>query len=278
MPTTRSTSEDVRHAWDLIAPRYDRLLTPVAARNAERVLAHVRIDPGTRVLDVACGSGALSLPAARRGGTVTAVDLSPRMIELLRERARQAGVQVTGQVMDAHHLDLPDDSFDVVLSQNGVTMSPRLDRTLAEMLRVARPGGQVLVAAFGPLPEVEFLSLFFAGVRAAAPGFAGLPTDPQPPPFQVAAPGALEAALRAAGGTQVAVHRVTWEVPVASAQDLWQEVMASNPLAAQAVAGLSPQQQEGAVDVLDRMLRERFDGRPGGVLPAAMNVGVGAAA
>lgn len=67
---------------------------------------------------------------------------------------------------------------------------------------------------------------------------------------------------------------VTWQVPVRSARDLWEEVTASNPLGAQAVAGLSAQQQEDTLEALDWLLRQRFAGRPGGVLPALVNVGV----
>lgn len=274
MVATEPTIEETGHAWDRIAPRFDRVLGATATQNAELALAHVTVTPGTRVLDIGCGTGALAIPAARLGAEVTAVDVSPAMIELLGKRAAEAGVQVEGRVMDAHHLDLPEDSVDLAVSQNGVTMSPRLDQTLAEMLRVVRPGGQVLVAAFGPLPQVEFLSVFFAGVRAAVPGFAGLPTDPPPPPFQVAAPAALAAALTAAGARDVTVRPVTWQVPVRSARDLWEEVTASNPLGAQVVAGLSAQQQEDTLEALDWLLRQRFAGRPGGVLPALVNVGV----
>ncbi|QOR69321.1 methyltransferase domain-containing protein [Ruania alkalisoli] len=277
MTTIEPTLEQVRGAWDAIAPRFDEFITPAATTNGELALAFADITPGTRLLDVACGSGALAIPAARRGAEVTAVDIAAQMIELLAERARQAGVSVDGRVMDAHALDLPDNSYDVSVSQNGVTMSTQLVRAIGEMVRVTRPGGTVLVAAFGPLPRVEFLRVFFAGVRSAVPGFAGLPTNPPPPPFQVAAPEALAAALTQAGVQEVAVHPVRWEIPVGSAQTLWDEVTSSNPLGAQAVAGLDASQRGEALRVLNGMLRERFDGQPGGVLPALVNVGVGRA-
>lgn len=275
MSTSDPTIEQVRHVWDAIAARFDEFITPTASRNAELTLAHADLGPGVRVLDVACGSGALAIPAARRGANVTGVDIAPQMIELLQERTQAAGVTVDSRVMDAHALDLPDDGFDVCVSQNGVTMSAQLGRCLAEMVRVTRPGGTVLVAAFGPFPAVEFLSLYFAGVRTAVPGFVGLPTDPPPPPFRVAVPETLAAALTGAGVRDVVVYPVSWDVPVASAAGLWDEVTASNPLADQAVAGLDEAQRAQVLAVLDGMLRERFAGRPGGVLRAAVNVAVG---
>ncbi|WP_147916836.1 class I SAM-dependent methyltransferase [Ruania zhangjianzhongii] len=275
--STDPTSDQIRHAWDAIAVRFDQFVTPTATDNAELTLTHAPLGTGTRLLDVACGSGALAIPAARAGATVTAVDISPQMIELLSTRARAAGLTVDARVLDAHALDLPDDAFDVSVSQNGVTMSARLGRCLTEMARVTRPGGTVLVAAFGPLPAVEFLSMFFAGVRTAVPEFVGLPTDPPPPPFRVAAPQALAENLIEAGVRDVAVHQVSWDTPVASADALWDEVTASNPLGGQVVAGLDEGHRTEALAVLDGMLRERFGGSPGGVLRAAVNVAVGTA-
>lgn len=268
-------TDQIRAAWDAIAPRFDAHITPKNLPAGDAILDRWDVGPGLRVLDVACGSGALAIPAARRGADVVGVDISPRMIELLGARARAEGLRVEGRVMDALALELPDDGFDLAVSQNGVTMSPRLGVALAEMARVTRPGGSVVVVAFGPFPRVEFLSTFVAGVRAAVPGFTGLPTDPPPPPFQVADPAVLAAALREAGLGDVSVDTVTWDMPTSSGQDLWDSVLASNPLGGQMVADLTEEQRADAIGVLDGLLRERFGGRPEGVLHAAVNVGSG---
>lgn len=197
------------------------------------------------------------------------------MIELLEARAQAAGLQLDGRVMDHHALDLPDDSFDIAASQNGVTMSPYLGTALAQMTRVTRPGGTVLVAAFGPLPKVEFLSMFIAGVRAAVPGFASPPIYPPPPPFQLADPDVFAQALGGAGLRKVTIETVTWDIPVASGADLWDEVTSSNPIGAQLVADLDEGQQADVLTVLDSVLRERFGDRSGGLLQVAVNVGIG---
>lgn len=273
--TTNPSIDQVRTAWDRLAPRFDEVITPLTLRFGEEVLRRVDLEPGSRVLDVACGTGALAIPAARRGADVTAVDLAPTMIARLAVRARAEGVQVDGRVMDAHDLDLPDGQYDVAVSLNGVTMSPRLSAALTEMVRVTRPGGTVLVAAFGPLPHVEFLSTFVAAVRAVVPDFTGPPLSPPPPPFQLADPDVVVRRLAAAGLREVAVDTVVWEMPVASGADLWAEVTSSNPIGAQLVVGLTEEQEGAALTSLDQSLRARFGGRPGGVLRAPVNVGTG---
>ncbi|PVZ05341.1 class I SAM-dependent methyltransferase [Actinomycetospora cinnamomea] len=272
---TLTTSDQVRTAWDTIAPHFDEFITPINIDPAEELVERLDVGPGTRLLDVACGSGALAIPAARHGAQVTAVDISPRMIELLDARARGEGLRIDGRTMDAHALDLPDDEFDVATSQNGVTMSPRLAVALREMVRVTRPGGRVLLAAFGPLPRVEFLSTFIAGLRAVAPDAVVPPLDPPPPPFQLADPDTFARALTAAGLQHVAIDRSTWALPVRSASDLWNKVTSSNPLGAAMVAGLDEARRVRLLEVLDGVLRERFGGSSAGTLHAAINVGVG---
>lgn len=275
MTTQKPTTEEIRTAWDAIAPRFDAHITPVSSRQGEQLLDRLGVEAGTRLLDVACGSGAVAIPAARRGAEVTAVDISPTMIDLLTARAHAERVQVDGRVMDLHALDLPEDAFDVTVSQHGVTMSPRLDVALAELARVTGRGGTVAVVAFGPLPTVEFLDTFVAAIHAAVPEFAGPPLDPPPPPFQLADPDTFAHALTRAGLHDVTVETLTWKVPVRSGSDLWDEVTSSNPIGAQLVAGLTEAQRAELLQVLDTVLRERFGGATAGVLPAAVNLGTG---
>jgi ubiquinone/menaquinone biosynthesis C-methylase UbiE len=268
--------EQLRDAWDAIAAGYDEYITPLSIRHGQEALRRVDVRPGTRFLDVAAGSGALSIPAARRGARVTAADISPTMIERLAARAAAEGLTgIAGTVTDARALDLPDGAFDVAASQNGVTMVPDLDTALAEMVRVTRPGGTVLIAAFGALEKAEFLGFFISAVKAAVPGFTGPPLDPPPPPFQLADPGAFHDRLTGAGLTRVTVDTVTWDMPVDSAAHLWSEVTSSNPIGARLVAPLSAEQRRDVLSVLDGVLRERSGGGAGAVLQAEVNIGTG---
>jgi ubiquinone/menaquinone biosynthesis C-methylase UbiE len=150
MITTEASK--IRKAWDGIAVNFDRYVTPTAnwvlAKTALRLAG---LKPGMHFLDVASGSGALSLPAARLGAKVLAVDISPVMIERLKARADEEGLaHLKGQVMDGHHLDLNDSTFDIAGSQFGVMLFPDFHRGLNELVRVTRPGGTVFLVTFGP--------------------------------------------------------------------------------------------------------------------------------
>ena len=104
---------------------------------------------GMRFLDVAAGSGALSIPAARLGAQVLATDQSPVMLELLGARARKEGLDIETRVMDGHALELGDNSFDRAGSQFGVMLFPDMAKGIREMVRVIKLGGRALVHAYG---------------------------------------------------------------------------------------------------------------------------------
>lgn len=276
MSTDAATTHEIRDGWERLAARFDEHTTPLTMAFAAQLLDRLDIGPGVRLLDVACGSGALSIPAARRGAQVTGVDLAPAMIERLAARARAEGLDtVEARVMDGTALGFADATFDVAVSLNGVSLFPDVGGGLAEMARVLQPGGWALVAAFGPPDTVEFLGYFLAALQAAVPGFTPPPTDPPPPPFQLADPQTFRQRLTAAGLGDVRVEPVTWEMPFASAAHFWDVVTNSNPLGAALVADLTDQQRADARQVADGMLRERSQGRPEATLIAEMNVGLG---
>jgi len=108
------------------------------------------IQPGLRVLDVACVAGQLSLPAARLGAVVTGVDIATNLIEQARARAADARVPVTFQDGDAEALAFPDESFDLVFSLIGAMFAPRPDLVAAELRRVCRPGGRIVMGNWTP--------------------------------------------------------------------------------------------------------------------------------
>jgi ubiquinone/menaquinone biosynthesis C-methylase UbiE len=101
------------------------------------------IGPGVRVLDVAAGSGNISLPAAQAGGTVVSTDLTPELLQ--RSRARAAALRLTleYQEANAHALPFGDGEFDTVMSAIGVMFAPDHQRAASELVRVCRPGGTI---------------------------------------------------------------------------------------------------------------------------------------
>lgn len=131
--------------WDQTADHYETSAHPFTARFAADALARIAVTPGMRVLDVATGTGALALAAARAGAEVLATDFSPAMVA----RVTAHGVaNLQGRTMDGQALDLPDAAFDAVFSIFGVIMFPDWRKGLREMARVTRPGGRGVVAVW----------------------------------------------------------------------------------------------------------------------------------
>ena len=107
--------------WDVAATHYEKTAHPFTARFAEDALARVALTPESRVLDVAAGTGALALAAARTGAQILATDFAPGMVGRI---AAQGLPNVEARVMDGQALDLPDAGFDAVFSIFGVIMFP----------------------------------------------------------------------------------------------------------------------------------------------------------
>jgi len=113
---------------------------------AVEFLARQSVTPGTRVLDVACGAGQIAIPMARAGADVVGVDIASNLISQARARAKAESLRVRFDQGDAEELPYPDASFDLVISLIGAMFAPRPDRVSAELLRVCRPGGRIVMA------------------------------------------------------------------------------------------------------------------------------------
>ncbi|HKZ71208.1 MAG TPA: class I SAM-dependent methyltransferase [Anaerolineales bacterium] len=136
-------------------------------------VARLRLKPGTRVLDVACGTGNLSLPAARAGAAVTGVDIAANLLEQGRARAAAEGLAIQFDEGDAEQLPYPDASFDVVVSMFGAIFAPRPERVVAELIRVCRPGGRIAMANW---TRGGFIGQVFRTTAAYAPPPTGVPS------------------------------------------------------------------------------------------------------
>ena len=127
--------------FDTIARTYDRLnrLMTLGLDRCWRKRALRGIQGN--VLDVACGTGDMAVSLVERGCTVTGVDISEEMLAI----ARQKAPMVTSMIADAEHLPFPDASFDAVTCAFGVRNFVHLEQGLNEMLRVLKPGGQLVI-------------------------------------------------------------------------------------------------------------------------------------
>jgi demethylmenaquinone methyltransferase / 2-methoxy-6-polyprenyl-1,4-benzoquinol methylase len=158
-------AEGVRTMFDRIAPVYDlmnRVMTAGLDGRWRRLTAEAVVDDGDRVLDACCGTGDLAVAAARRGGQVTGLDFSERMLERARRKAPELE-WVSGDVLA---LPFEDGSYDAATVGFGVRNVENLEHAVTELRRVLRPGGRLGILEItrprGPL--ALFYRLWFDGV------------------------------------------------------------------------------------------------------------------
>jgi len=192
-----------KQSWVHFVP-FETITTPEAAR----LVNHARIAQGMRLLDVACGTGVVAITAARRGATVTAIDLTPQLLERARENARLAEVEVDWHEGDVESLPFEAGQFDAVLSQFGHIFAPRPEVAVAEMLRVLKPGGTLAFSTWPP----EFL---VGQTGALAARYAPPPPNGIPAPVLWGDPKVIEERL-GSGVENIAFRRATMLVPALS--------------------------------------------------------------
>lgn len=268
----------VQNAWDGVAAGYDAYVTPSHMKLSDEALRHVDLWQGARFLDVAAGSGSLSLTAARRGAQVLATDISASMLKCLEARARQERLEnIETRVMDGHELELDDETFDVSASQFGVMLFPDMPRGMRELARVTKPGGRVLMIVYGSPKDIDFIKFLVQAIRAAAPEFPGIPSDPPPLPLQLADPARLRREMEDAGLRDVRVDSTSEELVFRSGDELWHWLCNSNPIVDHILdeLGLTADQRSTIRGALDELVEERADSDGNAVLSNVVHVGVG---
>lgn len=160
----------LRNTWQ--TGDFDRIAKTYAA-GAGEFIERLGISKGMKVLDVACGSGNLSFPAARAGAEVTGVDIAVNLLETARRRASEQGVSIRFDEGDAEALPYADGSFDTVVSMFGAMFAPRPEMVAGELLRVCRPGGTIAMANWTPSC---FIGSMFRITAGHVPPPAGMPS------------------------------------------------------------------------------------------------------
>ena len=172
IPNIEVVKTKMRAAWD--AGDYGTFATYMEP-GAIEILESWNIQPGQTLLDVACGSGQISIPAARAGVKVTGVDIAPNSIEFAKRRAEEEGLDANFHEGDAECLPYDDNSFDVVASIVGAMFAPQPDRVSSELLRVCRPGGRILMVNWTPQGMVGHM---FREIGRHVPPPANVPPPP----------------------------------------------------------------------------------------------------
>lgn len=137
------------------------------------ILASWQIPSGSRMLDIGCGAGQITIPAARTGVQATGVDIATNSLEQARARAAAEGLKVQFDEGDAEQLLYPDASFDTVVSVVGAMFAPRPERVAAEMVRVCRPGGRIMMVNW---TASGLVGQMFKAIAKHVPPAPGIPS------------------------------------------------------------------------------------------------------
>ena len=164
--------EKLRQTW--CEGNYANIAQTLAPSTLSLLQRHP-VTPGAEVLDVACGAGQIAIPAARAGARVTGIDIADNLIEQARTRAAEENLTLQLDVGDAESLPYADDSFDQIYSVIGAMFAPRPERVAAELTRVTRSGGRIVMANWTP---EGFVGRFFATLGRHVP-----PPEQMPSPL-----------------------------------------------------------------------------------------------
>ena len=266
-------SGDVASGWLSGAAARGRALGPVT----ELMLDLAGVTVGSQVLDLGAGTGDQTLLAAQRvgpGGAVLATDISAAMLDLAREAARAAGLlHVQTQVMDAQHLELASGSFDAVIARCSLQFVPDVQRALAEVRRVLKPGGRLAAVVFSSVEKNPYR----AAPQAIASRLAGR-QFPEAGPGQWALndPATLVDAYQQTGFREVDVRPVPIVYRFPSLADALRNLEEAQPLLVKLLDELSEADRATAWAEIERTLQP-FVGPDGFEGPSELLIAAGTA-
>lgn len=218
---TIATKQMIEQLFDGAAKSYNRTGPSIFTQFGARLADRMPFTQGARVLDVATGSGAVLLPAARRVGSegrVFGIDLSAAILHEAENAVRAAGLtNVELRKMDAEHLKFPDKAFDVVTCAFSIFLFPNIEAVLREIYRVCKEGSYIGVSTFGntPPPFNPGWPIFFQQT-AVYPITRVLP--PQPIAY---ASKELDAILNRFGFHSIEIHSEINDIVYENEEDWW---------------------------------------------------------
>lgn len=269
---THEQWQTAARAWNDWTPSLRAWLGPAT----EIMLDMAKIGPGHRVLDVAAGAGDQTLQTSERVGPtgyVLATDISANILDFAAQNARRAGYgNIETRVLDGENLDVPEGTFDAVISRVGLIYFPDQQKALTGMKRALKPGGRVAAIVYSTADNNKFFSIPVSVIRRRANLPPPLPG--QPGPFSLGGSGVLEEALRKAGFRDVQSRAVPAPVRMKSAAECVRFEKESFGALHQMLAGLDDAGREAAWQEIEQELRG-YETSTGFQGPCEMIVGVG---
>ena len=271
-PRGSFASADASVLWRQGAAQREQFLGPAT----ELMLDLANLREGSRVLDVAAGTGEQSLLAAQRLGTtgrLLAIDLAVDMLEEAAASARAAGIDIVEtRVMDAQDLKLEPAAFDAVISRLGVMLVPHPSAVFKGVWRVLKPGGKFAVLVHGAMEHNPWAMVPMSIIRRV--GRLRVPERSEPGRFALGDRGLLTGCFTAAGFRHVAEHTVDATRRYASRAEAFHHLTATQMATRSLQAQLSDAERARALREIELALDE-FVGEDGVALPGQAVVGVG---
>ncbi|GLV60638.1 methyltransferase [Dictyobacter sp. S3.2.2.5] len=266
-PTSWSSSEVAEH-WQQDVERRRRIFAPAT----QHMLEAAELKPGQHVLDIGAGTGDQSILAAQRvgpNGSVLATDISAEMLKIAAQVVKREGLTtITTRVMDARQLDLPDNTFDAVISRLALMLIPNRQLAFREIHRVLKPGGKLAALVWSTPEKNPLFSLPLAIVSTYARG-----EDPSRPGLSALSdPSVFERELTEAGFDEVFTRALPFQTHYASLDAFLQST--GSRLTAGVMEQLNQQEQQHLLEQVRQALSQ-FEGPQGLVAPAEMLLGVG---
>jgi SAM-dependent methyltransferase len=252
--STRDQWDAAAEAWHNWAPTLQQWLGPAT----ELMLDMAGVKPGSQVLDVAAGAGDQTLEAARRvgpGGFVLATDISPKILGLALENARNKGLEnVRTRVLDGENLDVRTASFDAVISRVGLIYFPDQQKALLGMRKALKPGARLGAIVYSTADKNQFFSVPVSIIRRRAS--LPPPAPGQPGPFSLGGDGVLRDALARAGFQDIQEQRVPAPLKMKSAAECLRFEKESFGALHTMLAGLDPSSKDAAWTEIASELRK----------------------
>lgn len=225
---------------------------------SERMVELLEPRPGQRILDLAAGPGETGfkvLPSIQPAGELLSTDAAPEMVEVARRRAAALGLEgVEFAVEDAANLSLSDASVDGIVCRFGLMLVPDMERAAAEIARVLRPGGRLVLAVWASSSVNPWITA--AGRAALDLGFAEPPDHDAPGPFRLGDPERLRSVVESGGLEIELVEEVGVSWSADSADAWWETTRDTSRMLSTLLESLSPAEVIALRDRAAELLRE----------------------
>lgn len=213
--------------WDHVSSGYDDVARWVMKPFSFKAAELVGIKEHHLVIDVACGTGTLSLPIASKVQAIKAIDFSPNMISRLNETIAVKKIQnVQAQVGDGQNLDYTDGQFDAAFSMFGLMFFPDRAKGFSEIYRVLKPNGKAAISGWAPIEKSTLMSVLSDAFKFAYPEAP----SPRKNSMSLEDPVLFEKEMKAAAFKDVVIHEVKNSVSAIPPKPFWEIMSSGGPL------------------------------------------------